>query len=104
MRPTLLGFNRARKIDALHRLLDVHSSPDGMWVSGPNVAPLYLDDHPDNRTMKRVDADGRLWHCTGDRITCDADGWWYGGRASQPAGEFELEQRVYARLGSSAVG
>jgi len=82
--------------------LRTDNSSRGMWVSGPNVAPMYLDDHPDNKTMKRVDADGRLWHCTGDRVVCDAGGWWYGGRASQPAVEFELEQRVYAHLGSSA--
>lgn len=82
--------------------LRTDNSSNGMWVSGPNVAPMYLDDHPDNRTMKRVDPEGCLWHCTGDRVTCDAEGWWYGGRASQPAGEFELEQRVYAHLGSSA--
>ena len=83
--------------------LRTENSTQGMWVSGPNVAPMYLDDHPDNKTMKRLDADGRLWHCTGDRIASDAEGWWYGGRASQPAEEFELEQRVYAHLGSSAA-
>ncbi len=82
--------------------LATENAVDGMWVSGPNVAPMYLDDHPDNTTMKRLDAEGRLWHCTGDRIDIDAAGWWYGGRASQPAGEFALEQRVYARVGSSA--
>ena len=82
--------------------LRTENSAQGMWVSGPNVAPMYLDDHPDNKTMKRVDAEDRLWHCTGDRIECDADGWWYGGRASQPRQEFELEQRVYAHFRSSA--
>jgi acyl-CoA synthetase (AMP-forming)/AMP-acid ligase II len=78
------------------------NSSKGMWVSGPNVAPMYLDDHPDNATMKRVDADGTLWHNTGDRIETVTDGWWYGGRASQDPDEFELEQNVYARLGTSA--
>ncbi|HSG47643.1 MAG TPA: class I adenylate-forming enzyme family protein [Longimicrobiales bacterium] len=70
---------------------------DGLWVRGPNVASVFgaeADDAP------RPGDDG--WHRMGDRIAIDRAGWWYWGRASQPRREFELEQRVYAELGTSA--
>ena len=38
----------------------------------------------------------------GDRILSDQAGWWYAGRTTQPEEEFELEQRIYADLGTSA--
>jgi len=37
----------------------------------------------------------------GDRIESDDEGWWLNGRASEPAGDFALEQRLYARLETS---
>jgi hypothetical protein len=37
----------------------------------------------------------------GDRITADADGWWFAGRVSQAEEAFDLEQRIYAALGRS---
>ncbi len=77
-------------------------SPEGLWVSGPNVAPIYRPEPGAHAKTQRVDEAGRYWHCMGDRVTPDSDGWWLGGRASQPAEEFELEQRIYARLGTSA--
>lgn len=68
-------------------------APEGLWVSGPNVAEHYPDDPA---------RDGEFpWRCMGDRITEDAEGWWFQGRATQPAAEFNLEQRLYSTLGTS---
>jgi acyl-coenzyme A synthetase/AMP-(fatty) acid ligase len=75
-----------------------------LWVAGPHVCPLYLGDVEENRTLKRRDASGRIWHCMGDRIRVpgrEDDGWWYAGRLSQSQQDFELEQKVYVRLQSS---
>ncbi len=77
-------------------------TPDGLWVSGRNVAKHVHGMSGDERSHRRVDEDGREWHCMGDRIVSDHEGWWYGGRAAQPAEEFELEQRIYSDLGTSA--
>ena len=68
-------------------------APEGLWVSGPNVAEHYPDDPGRNGEFP--------CRCMGDRITEDADGWWFHGRATQPAAEFDLEQRVYSALGTS---
>jgi acyl-coenzyme A synthetase/AMP-(fatty) acid ligase len=100
--------SRAR---GLHQLLSLggpidairaEPSTEGLWVAGKHVAPEYIDSGEEDRRAKRRDADGTLWHNMGDRIDVDAAGWWYGGRASQPAGDFALEQRIYGALGSSA--
>ena len=73
-------------------------SSEGLWVSGPNVAePFVAPTRPDSRG----DDGGWPWHCMGDRVTADADGWWFGGRVSQPEGIFELEQRIYSFLDAS---
>lgn len=77
------------------------SDEAGLWVSGPHVCPEYLGNAEENRRFKRTDADGTLWHAMGDRIVEDGEGWWYAGRVGQPATDFELEQRIYRRLGSS---
>jgi acyl-CoA synthetase (AMP-forming)/AMP-acid ligase II len=73
----------------------LETDPDplrGLRVRGPNVAEAFRDaPAPD---------DG--WHHVGDRIVADEEGWWYAGRAAQPPEEFELEQRLYADLGTSA--
>jgi acyl-CoA synthetase (AMP-forming)/AMP-acid ligase II len=82
--------------------LRTRNSPEGLWVSGPNVVSGHLEGAGVESSSNRLEEDGRRWHCMGDRIVEDADGWWYGGRAAQPAEEFDLEQRIYARLQSSA--
>jgi acyl-coenzyme A synthetase/AMP-(fatty) acid ligase len=77
---------------------------DGLWVAGPHVCPFYVGDIEANRTQKRRDGEGRIWHCMGDRVGVtdpEDGGWWYQGRTSQLPGDFALEQQVYARLGSS---
>lgn len=76
-------------------------APEGLWVSGPNVAPRFTDARAGEDATRRVDARGRAWHCMGDRIECDGDGWWFAGRATQPRADFELEQRVYSFLRTS---
>lgn len=68
-------------------------SPEGLWVSGPNVAEHY--------PVPVAEAEEYPWRCMGDRIKEDADGWWFGGRAVQLATDFDLEQRVYSFLGTS---
>jgi acyl-CoA synthetase (AMP-forming)/AMP-acid ligase II len=81
--------------------LRVRFAPEGLWVSGPNVAEHLRPGGEEAQGAQQVDGAGRRWHCMGDRLTRDADGWWFGGRASQPQGDFELEQRIYATLGTS---
>jgi acyl-coenzyme A synthetase/AMP-(fatty) acid ligase len=104
-----LARSRAR---GLHQVLHlggpisairVKYSPEGLWVAGPHVAPEYIDAGEDDRRAKQRDSEGVLWHNMGDRIDVDVDGWWYGGRAHQPRGDFALEQRIYSVLGSSAA-
>lgn len=80
-------------------------SPEGLWVSGPNVSSFYLgqaQDELDNRKLKRVDESGALWHCMGDRIIPDENqNLWFGGRVAQDPADFILEQKVYSFLESS---
>ena len=71
-------------------VIEARPEPAGLRVRGPNVA-TRLGDSPS------VD-----WLEMGDRITVDDAGWWYGGRASQPGDEFDLEQRLYSFLETSA--
>ncbi|HUF11893.1 MAG TPA: class I adenylate-forming enzyme family protein [Longimicrobiales bacterium] len=103
-----VGRSRARGLfQALHLgrpipELETRNSAEGMWVSGPNVVSGHIGDVGTGRDANRIDEDGRVWHCMGDRIVVDDEGWWYAGRASQPAEDFDLEQRIYARIGSSA--
>ena len=68
-------------------------TPEGLWVSGPNAAEHYPHDPVPGQEFP--------WRCMGDRITEDAEGWWFRGRATQPVAEFDLEQRVYSALGTS---
>ena len=96
------GLFQTLHLGAPHPVLHTSIEADGLWVSGPNVAPAYVGNDDENRRWKRTDAGGRRWHNTGDRVTTDASGWWYAGRVTQPAGQFALEQRVYAQLRSSA--
>jgi hypothetical protein len=73
-------------------------------VTGPHVCPFYFDDIDANRAQKRCDSEGRIWHCTGDRVRVtdpEDRGWWYHGRTSLSPDDFVLEQRVYTRLQSS---
>ena len=78
------------------------ATPDGLWVSGRNVAAHCPGMAEEGPSVRRVDEEGRKWHCMGDRILSDKAGWWYAGRTAQPVEEFELEQRIYADLGTSA--
>jgi acyl-coenzyme A synthetase/AMP-(fatty) acid ligase len=84
--------------------IDSDLQEDGAWVTGPHVCPLYLGNVEENRSHKRRDDQGRVWHFMGDRIRIldpEDGGWWYSGRAAQSLADFELEQKVYARLKSS---
>jgi olefin beta-lactone synthetase len=76
-------------------------TPEGVWVSGLNVATEYVGAAEEIRKTKQVDEDARVWHCMGDRIQSDEKGWWFDGRASQSDVDFALEQRIYARLKTS---
>jgi acyl-CoA synthetase (AMP-forming)/AMP-acid ligase II len=77
--------------------LSVRVDADGLWVSGPNVATPFTADGESNGAPPA----SPRWHCMGDRITADADGWWFAGRVSQAEEAFDLEQRIYAALGRS---
>lgn len=74
--------------------------PDGLWVSGPNVATRLDGPAPDPGV--RIDDDGCRWHNMGDRICAGDHGWWYAGRVSVPPEDFALEQRLYSELRTSA--
>ena len=74
---------------------------DALWVTGPHVCPRYLGNEAANQQHKRLDAHGDTWHCMGDRIQEKGSGFWYSGRSHQPLDDFLLEQRLYARLGTS---
>lgn len=80
-------------------------SPEGLWVSGPNVSSFYLGQAPheqDNLKFKRRDASGAVWHCMADRIVPDENHeLWFGGRATQNHVDFILEQKLYSFLESS---
>jgi acyl-CoA synthetase (AMP-forming)/AMP-acid ligase II len=84
--------------------LSTRISADGLWVSGPNVADAFrpLGESRCEPNAADASSDGRHWHRMGDRIVADAEGWWFAGRSSQPEGLFDLEQRIYAALGTSA--
>lgn len=81
--------------------IEAEIQSDNLWVTGPHVCPLYVGGEEENRKHKRRDERGRVWHSMGDRIRADGEGWWYSGRSQQSLEAFELEQRVYAALGSS---
>lgn len=84
--------------------IEAEIGEDGLWVTGPHVCPLYVGDIDANRTQKRCDGGGRIWHCMGDRVRVtdpEDGGWWYHGRTSLSPDDFALEQRVYMRLQSS---
>ncbi len=83
--------------------IKTHLEEGALWVSGAHVSPYYFGNSEANRTDKRTDADGRLWHRMGDRIAEDADGWWYRGRISQDASEFLLEQEIAGFLQTDAA-
>ncbi|MCX6130647.1 MAG: AMP-binding protein [Proteobacteria bacterium] len=72
-----------------------------IWISGPHVCPEYRANPAANAAGKFVDADGKLWHRMGDRIECQASGWWYAGRDHLPAEDFADEQRLYSIVGHS---
>jgi len=75
---------------------------DSLWVSGRHVCPRYIANEEANRLCKRTDDDGRIWHRMGDRIVADGAGWWYQGRSEQSLADFQLEQKIYSLLDSSA--
>lgn len=75
---------------------------ESIWVAGPNVCPEYIGDISQNKGVKIRDSQSTLWHRMGDRIRSDSQGWWFSGRAFQPLRDFELEQRIYSRIQSSA--
>jgi len=74
-----------------------------LWISGVHVCPEYLYNDIENKKNKRKDENGKIWHRMGDRITTDKDGWWYTGRDSQSQEDFEIEQKVYSLIQSSAA-
>ena len=79
-------------------IVEARPEADGLRVSGANVAK-QLGATDENTPM---DLTKKHWHNMGDRILADDEGWWYTGRVAQPQDEFNLEQRIYSLLGTSA--
>ena len=69
-----------------------------LWVSGPNVSGQYILCSDSDKMNKSIDEHEELWHSMGDRIEADSEGFWFGGRKTQPAGDFHLEQKLYKSL------
>ncbi len=44
-----------------------------MWIRGQSATPLFWNDP--ERTANTIHEGG--WHCTGDRFTCDSDGFYF---------------------------
>jgi long-subunit acyl-CoA synthetase (AMP-forming) len=64
---------------------DVKLPPNAaeIWVSGKAVSPKYEMDDVSNAKFKRIDDNGRLWHCTGDVGYSDEENRiWFCGRRS----------------------
>jgi acyl-coenzyme A synthetase/AMP-(fatty) acid ligase len=97
------GYYQTLSVGQPIDILGYELHTDAIWVSGPNVCPEYIGDPSENIGTKRRDGDGRLWHCMGDRVRSDADGWWYSGRQFQVLEDFELEQSVYTLMQNSAA-
>lgn len=79
-------------------IVEARPETDGLRVSGANVAKQL--NAPECEAP--LDKTKRHWHNMGDRILADDEGWWYAGRVAQPEDEFDLEQRIYSCLGTSA--
>ena len=79
----------------------IDQQPDGLWVTGPHVSPKYVGNEDENRRYKRLDERGQIWHFMGDRVDRHGDTLWYSGRSAQSAGDFALEQQIYACVQSS---
>lgn len=88
-------------------MIEAKLEADTAWVTGPHVCQLYVGDGEgvaeENRQNKRRDDQGRVWHKMGDRVIDRQGVWWYAGRSSQLAADFELEQRLAVKLGHSRV-
>ena len=68
-----------------------------LLVKGNHVLP----SHKINLLKNKTEDSQKGWHCMGDRIFLDQEGWWYYGRSNQPEEDFLLEQKIYSRLKSS---
>jgi acyl-CoA synthetase (AMP-forming)/AMP-acid ligase II len=79
------------------------SADNGLWVTGEHVCKEYVQTAAEESLLnKKKDPDGTIWHFMGDRIIEDSPGenWWYSGRMNQALGDFQLEQKIYAKLNS----
>ena len=77
--------------------VEYKNKEDGLWITGVHVSPSYRADEFRNKINERE----RAWHCTGDRLLIDEEGWWYQGRSNQLKEDFLLEQKIYSQLKSS---
>ena len=98
------GDMQVRFLGAPLPQLSCKVSHEGLWVSGPNVCKeTLLSDHSpvDAQAVPAAPTidTGYPWLFTGDRIDCAEDRWYYAGRSSQHAQDFQLEQQVYRSLG-----
>ncbi len=83
--------------------ISAETDPEGLWVTGDHVCQSYIGNEAESLKHKRTGADGRTWHFMGDRVRREATGLWYRGRSFQTAEEFELEQKVYGKIGHSSA-
>jgi acyl-coenzyme A synthetase/AMP-(fatty) acid ligase len=72
-----------------------------LWVNGPHVSSLYLNDEASNKKNKEIDSEGRVWHNMGDRVEIINNELWYKGRDFQTLDEFHQEQKNYTEKQSS---
>lgn len=84
-------------------LLKTRVTENSVWVAGPNVSPEYVGNPAENSGVKERDSEGLLWHCMGDRVRADEQGWWYAGRQFQKQEDFFMEQKLYSMMQNSAA-
>lgn len=91
-----------RTISEIESVIDTEGDKIGLWVTGPHVGKFYIANEAENLLSKRRGSDGRVWHFMGDRVKENQQGLWYQGRSGQEPSDFELEQKIYSHLRSSA--
>lgn len=67
-----------------------------LWVSGPHVSGMYLNDKQANNKNKK-EVEGVVWHCMGDKIKIKGSELWYEGRDFQTKADFDFEQHLYRK-------
>lgn len=97
------SFHQTLYLGALVSEIEARLEDGLLWVRGHHVSPFYFGSCNANKTHKKKDASGQLWHNMGDRILIDEEGLWYQGRSSEQLADFILEQEISTFLKTNDV-